>query len=127
MINMKNPIKSLNLFFKKYNLYLILTLILIIAIFILSVIPTKGGTKTSSINAHFIAYFTLSILITLYILDKYPKLIGPISASLYGFLIEIAQYFIPYRYFSLEDILLNLFASFIALIPILILANKRWI
>jgi|SRR3989344_2315735 len=97
-------------------IYVFLSLVLVISIFYFSV--TSGAdVKGFSINAgflpHLIAYFLLSFLI--FKSTNSFKLAVFLSGT-YGFIIEIVQYFVPYRSFQVIDVVLNYFGSSLVLL-----------
>jgi VanZ family protein len=87
--------------------YLIATIILAALILYFSVIPVMS-VENIELNAgtlrHLAVYFLFAFAI--YKTTDNPK-IAFLSSGTYGMLIECVQYFIPYRTFSLFDILLN--------------------
>jgi VanZ family protein len=96
--------------------YLIATIILAVLILYFSVIPVMH-IENMELNAgtlkHLAIYFLLAFAI--YKTTDNPK-IAFLSAGAYGILIESIQYFIPYRSFSLFDIILNYAGSSFILI-----------
>lgn len=85
----------------------------LVGIFVLAVIPTKdrlsGLFSLGDIINHFLAFIALSILIDfsyrrMRIKDEILVL------ALYGFFIEVIQYFLPYRHFSWVDYLTDVSA-----------------
>lgn len=102
----------------KTGIYFLLTLIIGILIFYLSITPQieKGGvTINSGIIKHLIAYFLLSFFIYK---TTNKKSLSFILTGTYGLLIEAVQFTIPYRAFEILDIIVNyLGASIIFIIP----------
>jgi len=87
--------------------YLILTILIAVLILYFSVIPimsVESISLNSGIFKHLAIYFLFAFAI--YKTINNPK-IAFLSAGAYGVLIECIQYFIPYREFSLFDILIN--------------------
>ncbi len=90
------------------NYYKAIFYSLLLIIFILAVIPDINElpeiTKFSDKFNHFIAFFTLALLIDLSY--SYKSLSWKISLLIfYELLIEFIQYFLPHREFSLFDLL----------------------
>ena len=97
------------------NLYRLLFASSILGIMILSTAPLLD-LKVSSFNdklLHIIAFLYLAIISILskFEIDKIYLFILLIS---YGLLIEIAQTFLPYRYFEINDLLADLIGVTIA-------------
>lgn len=71
--------------------------------------PVSGG---SSLLLHGLAYFGLAAALLVYFHDTEVGHIEAIAfAVIIGFSIEIVQYFLPYRHFSVIDGLTNLFGA----------------
>ena len=87
--------------------YLIATIILAVLALYFSVIPImyiENIVLNAGTLRHLAVYFLLAFAI--YRTTGNPK-IAFLSAGTYGVLVECVQYFIPYRTFSLFDILIN--------------------
>jgi hypothetical protein len=83
-------------------------------ILILSVIPSVGGGINGGTTAHLLAYATLSCTAGIQqMTKKIPLAIvkGALLAVLFGALIEVVQYFIPFRACEFSDIAINGIAS----------------
>lgn len=105
------------------HIFLINTLLYAIYIFIVSTSPTAPGAETGrditsyfSFIAHYVLYFGFSyfVFVTYKEFEKYswnPFLSTVVSVSIYGLIIEVFQYYIPYRHFSLIDGLINLLGA----------------
>ncbi len=77
---------------------------------VLSVIPTSGlDYDVSDKLVHFVFYFTSVVLLYLSVRNRTTRSVVLIAlgAFMYGFLIEVIQYFLPYRSFSLYDQMAN--------------------
>jgi VanZ family protein len=97
-----------------------LMLIYMVVIFIFSVIPSFDSGLNSGFSTHAVVYSILSILMMLNLKVRevpQPWLKGVFLAGTFGLLMEILQYFIPYRRFEVEDIILNYTSAIIALLP----------
>ncbi len=84
------------------------------AILVLSVVPSIGNGINGGPAAHGLAYSTLSCTAGIFlILKKTPWSLAKAAASaaLYGGLIELVQYFIPYRSCEAEDFAVNCIAA----------------
>ncbi len=84
------------------------------AILVLSVVPSIGGGINGGPAAHCLAYSTLSCTAGIFlILKKIPWSLtkAAAAAALYGGLIELVQYFIPYRSCEAEDFAVNCIAA----------------
>ena len=98
------------------NLYRLLFAGSIIGIMLLSIAPLSDLGASSLFNdkvLHIIAFLYLAIISILskFKIDKIYLFILLIS---YGLLIEIAQTFLPYRYFEINDLLADLIGVTIA-------------
>ena len=60
---------------------------------------------------HFFAFFVLYILLS-FAFESMSKILKVILLLLYGIQIEVVQYFLPHRYFSLLDV----FADFVGIL-----------
>jgi VanZ family protein len=81
----------------------------LIGIFVVSIIPLETPLAENSDKAgHFIAYFILCLL---FCLNRAGLMRAFIFAVVYGVSMEIIQYFLPYRSFSLLDIAANGFGA----------------
>ncbi len=119
-----------NEYAKRHNLYFFSSLFFALSILLLSVIPAFGGGINSGFHAHAPGYFVFSLTIALSLRAKNsnrPLIKGALMAGAYGMLIELIQFFIPYRNFELTDILFNFAAAMLAIIPSSILIKKKWI
>jgi VanZ family protein len=120
---MKQIIQKINHIAIKHNLYLFLSIIFAIFIFIGSITPETGGDiiKNSGVPAHFISYFVLSSAVLLYISGKNfqkPFIKAALLAGSYGIFIEFVQFFIPYRHFEVYDMLINFTGAFLVFLLI---------
>lgn len=92
--------------YKKFLKFKTLFYIVLVVVFILSIIPDTEElpeiTKLSDKLTHIFAFITLAFLIDFGYPDK--SFFWKLSyLVLYGLMIEMVQYFIPYREFSLFD------------------------
>ena len=100
-------------------------ILLLIAIAYLSLTPSTSISVGNDKAGHFIAYGTLMINIGLITLPKIMRFrSGIIFAVGYGMLMEIGQYFVPGRTFSMYDMLANVLGVAIGII-VSILFGKR--
>jgi len=89
---------------KKY--YKIAFFITVIAIFTLAVIPNGGGIDTGWDKAnHFIAFFTLSLLLNRASSTVHARVRNMLSLVAFGTLIEIVQAFLSYRDADYHDVI----------------------
>ncbi len=76
------------------------------AIFILAVIPNGGGIDTGWDKAnHFIAFFTLSLLLNRASSTTHARIRNALSLLAFGMLIEVVQAFLDYRSADYHDII----------------------
>ena len=88
------------------NQYKILFFIATLSILTLAIIPNGGGIDTGWDKAnHFIAFFTLSLLLNRASSTLSKRIRNMLSLILFGLLIEVLQYFISYRSASLRDVM----------------------
>jgi len=104
----------------KSNIYLAIAIFFLMSILFFSVIPGVeiGPASNSGFVSHIISYFMLSFVLSLYLLEKdtkKPLLKAALIAGSYGLLIEFIQFFIPYRFFEVKDILTNFVGVFLVL------------
>lgn len=99
--------------FEKHNkISWLVTIIIVVLIFYISslTLPAGRGTGYLSYIYHFTAFSYLALFL-LIALTKGKNLkfifIGIIIALIYGILDEIHQYFVPGRFFSFKDVLIN--------------------
>lgn len=100
----------------------LLLLLWLLIVLILSVIPiaeTDVGPKGIDKFIHFMIYGITASLFWEFLYDKIGghRIIGIISvvaASLYGLLIEMIQSLLPYRSFSISDIIANFLGAVIS-------------
>jgi len=121
-------LKKINNIAVKHNLYLFLSIIFAISIFLGSITPkvSLGSIKNSGFFAHFTYYFILSSIVLLYLLGRKfqkPFIKAILLTGSYGILIEFIQFSIFYRNFQILDIITNFSGAF--LILILLLLNKK--
>lgn len=100
-------------FEKNRSISLIITVIIAIIIFYISSLtfPAGGGTGYLSYIYHFTAFSYLALFLLISLTkgknSKNLLILGVVLAIIYGISDEIHQYFVPGRYFSLKDILIN--------------------
>ncbi|MEI6125185.1 MAG: VanZ family protein [Pseudomonadota bacterium] len=126
----KSTVEKCNACAVQHSLYLFISGMLGIVIFILSVIPGFFGRINSGPPAHSLAYFTLSFFIALYFRGKsgrHPLIKGALLAGLYGACIEWVQFYIPYRSCELADIGANFLAAVVAMLPGAFLIKNKWV
>lgn len=101
-------------------------------IFILSVIPdnfTKSIPYVMSDKiAHFIFYGITAVLLLIWLRVRMPGrravVLAVVLSSVYGFFIEVVQYFIPWRSFSMRDFAADV-AGAVILSAIFIMISRR--
>jgi len=120
-----------------FYIFLINTLLYALYIFIVSTSPTAPGAETGqevtpyfSYIMHYFLYFGFSYFIFVTYNEsstylKHPYLATIMSASIYGLIIEVVQYFLPYRHFSFLDIVINVFGA-ISLVTIVFIFRTRF-
>jgi VanZ family protein len=95
----------------------------LITVLALSIYPIKGAIKVqhSDLVAHFILYAVTGALFYIAfresrfgLLNRSPAVLAILLASLYGFGMEVAQYYVPRRNFSISDSLANTLGAVIA-------------
>ncbi len=92
-----------------------------IIVLIISVIPIPETGINSELHldkvAHFLLYGITAILFFRVLKPKLSMkssmLFSMMLSSLYGFFLEVTQYFISYRSFSLADIIANIFGAMV--------------
>ena len=99
-------------FEKNRGISLLITVIIAITIFYISSLtfPAGGGTGYLSYIYHFTAFSYLALFLSISLTKNKNSnliIIGIIIAIIYGVLDEIHQYFVPGRFFSLKDILMD--------------------
>ena len=88
-------------------------------LFIVSVLPVSGPQTDlpSDTIAHFVIYGITAILLFRHFNKKYKKrkaiVFSFIFASIYGAIMEMVQYLLPYREFSMIDIASNTSGAFL--------------
>lgn len=105
---------QLILFLRTPGLWLSACLAEAAAILVLSVVPSIAGGINGGPVAHCLAYSTLSCTAGIFlILKKIPWSLAKAAAfaALYGGLIELVQYFIPYRTCKFADFAINCIAA----------------
>lgn len=106
-------------------LYAILTTVAALAILVLSVMPplslNSGRPATSGVTLHLLAYGTLCVLLCMWLhfagKTRTPTLHAALLTALFGVLVECVQFAVTYRSFELSDILVNICASAIVMLP----------
>ena len=90
--------------------YLIVTLAILALIFYFSVKPSdaKGEPKNFDKLKHLAIYLLLSLAIYK---TTGRKTLSVFLAGIYGYLLEVIQFTIPYRSFSLADVFVNLIGA----------------
>jgi VanZ family protein len=105
-------------------------ILLLIAIAYLSLTPSTSISVGNDKVGHFIAYGTLMVNVGLVTL---PKIIrfrrGIIFAVCYGMFMEIGQYFVPGRTFSMYDMLANVLGVGIGIIISILFGKgiQKWL
>ncbi len=127
---LKPSVQKLNAFAKKHRLYLAAAVLEAFGILVLSVIPSVGGGINSGVVAHGCAYGIFSFTIALSCRAaawNYPIMSGAFLAGAFGAVIELIQFFIPYRSCEPGDLVINCCGAGLAMVPCGLLRNKGWI
>lgn len=127
---LKHTVQKINETAKRHNLYRTGALLEAFGILVLSVLPSIGGGINSGMIAHGCAYSLLSFTIALQCraaARSYPFLTGAFLAGMFGAVIELIQFFIPYRSYEAGDLLINFCSAGLAMIPGSVLRNRGWI
>jgi len=127
---LKYTVQKLNAIAKQHNLYRTGAIIEACGILVLSVAPSVGGGMNSGVIAHGCAYGILSFTIALQCraaARSSPFLAGALLAGMFGAVIELIQFFIPYRSCEARDLLINFCSAGFAIIPGSILRSRGWI
>ena len=96
---------------KTYNFFDLISYLIIVSIFILSIIKVPEIKQTPSFAdkiVHFVMYFICAWAFKTSGVKRYVYV-----SICYGVIIEIIQYFLPWRSFSLSDIIANTLGAFI--------------
>lgn len=100
-------------------------ILVIIGITYLSLTPKYTISMGNDKLGHFIAYGVLMLNIGLLTVESRKKIaIGALLSILYGIIMEVGQYFVPGRSFSLLDVVANMGGTFLGVILILIFSNQ---
>mgnify|MGYP001576211982 FL=1 len=98
------------------KIWLILTILIFLFIFFVSIIPVpevKAAPSYTDKIVHFFMYFWLTLFI---FLSSKKKWLAFFLAGVYGFLIEALQFTLPYRSFSVFDLIVNFVGAFVVVI-----------
>lgn len=123
-------VKNLNRVAADRNIYLYFLILYALLILIFSVVPAAKSGMNSGLGAHVSGYAVLSFSAVLFLRARAVRqlyLKAFLFAGSYGFLIEMIQYFIPYRQFDLFDILVNFTAAVSGTLPGYFLIKKELI
>jgi VanZ family protein len=110
---------------------MILLSIWLFSIFIVSVMPVSGpGTDLPEDKiAHVIMYGLTSILLFRYFSEKKPVMSSFYASvavsSLYGAVMEVVQFFLPHRSFSVLDMAANVLGAFLGSLIYLKVAGRK--
>lgn len=110
----------------------LLLLLWLLIVLILSIIPvpeTDVGPKDLDKVVHFVIYGITAMIFWRFFYNKTQShrkigLISIVAASIYGLLIEIIQSFLPYRSFSVSDIISNFLG---AIFSVTVLTKKMYL
>lgn len=113
--------------------YLIMTLLTAAVIFYASTIETKAGVPSGfnlAMIYHAGVFFMFTFFLTLTVINHDSNLTRTLSIILlisiiYAFTDELHQLFVPGRFASLKDILVDLTGSVFALVPIALLRKLK--
>ena len=110
----------------KEKFFLILSIIVAGIVFYYSVVPVQPidvGISSFDKMQHVVVYFLLTVLI--YLSSK-KAILSFFLAGVYGILIELIQNLLPYRFFSLFDVLANFVGAGFVFIFYLCCSAKRF-
>lgn len=103
---------------KKLNLLIVSSVMILISYY--SIRPpsvSRPGGGGSTLPLHFLAYFGLSAAFLLHLHDNRKGHITAVLASFcFGLLMELVQTQVPHRFFSYEDLLMNLLGASVVML-----------
>ena len=127
---LKSMVTGFNGYAVKTSLYLYGLVLFAVIILFFSVTPTIAGGINSGLNAHICGYSVFSFTALLFFRAKGINKVflkAALFAGMYGVLIEIIQFFVPYRLFEFLDIVTNFSAAVAGIVPGYFLVKYRWI
>ncbi len=127
---LKSMVTGFNGYAVKTNLYLYGLVLFAVIILFFSVTPMIAGGINSGLRAHVLGYFIFSITALLFFRAKGINKVflkAALFAGMYGVLIEIIQFFVPYRLFEFLDIATNFSAAVAGIVPGYFLVKYKWI
>ena len=127
---LKSMVTGFNGYAVKTNLYLYGLVLFAVIILFFSVTPMIAGGINSGLNAHICGYSVFSFTALLFFRAKGINKVflkAALFAGMYGVLIEIIQFFVPYRLFEFLDIVVNFSAAVAGIVPGYFLVKYKWI
>ena len=127
---LKSMVTGFNGYAVKTNLYLYGLVLFAVIILFFSVTPMIAGGINSGLNAHICGYSVFSFTALLFFRAKGINKVflkAALFAGMYGVLIEIIQFFVPYRLFEFLDIATNFSAAVAGIVPGYFLVKYKWI
>lgn len=120
-------------FEKNYKISWILTIVIASLIFYFSSLSFQGGsgvnTGSNTIIYHFFAFFFFALFLNISLLrgkmNKWLMLYGIFIAVVYGVLDEVHQLFVPGRFFSLFDIVIDALGVIVSSYIYFLIIKKR--
>jgi len=110
---------------------MIITGIWFFMVLVLSVVPASGPKTDLPLDkiVHFVLYGLTSILLFRHFMRKTDRrkafYKAVVLASIYGAAMEVVQYFLPYRSFSLGDMAANAAGAFLACLVYIKVRQKK--
>ena len=127
---LKSMVTGFNGYAVKTSLYLYCLVLFAVIILFFSVTPMIAGGINSGLNAHICGYSVFSFTALLFFRAKGINKVflkAALFAGMYGVLIEIIQFFVPYRLFEFLDIVTNFSAAVAGIVPGYFLVKYKWI
>ena len=127
---LKSMVTGFNGYAVKTNLYLYGLVLFAVIILFFSVTPMIAGGINSGLKAHICGYSVFSFTALLFFRAKGINKVflkAALFAGMYGVLIEIIQFFVPYRLFEFLDIVVNFSAAVAGIVPGYFLVKYKWI
>ena len=127
---LKSMVTGFNGYAVKTNLYLYGLVLFAVIILFFSVTPMIAGGINSGLKAHICGYSIFSFTALLFFRAKGINKVflkAALFAGIYGVLIEIIQFFVPYRLFEFLDIATNFSAAVAGIVPGYFLVKYKWI
>ena len=127
--------KVINWFEENYSISLIIILGIVVLIFTLSEFSDIGTPKQrslglTSITYHFFAFFFLNLFLLFYFVRGKTErkeffIVAILISVFYGILDEVHQFYIPGRFLSFSDVMINNCGVFFSSVAYMIFNGKR--